>query len=97
MSVTTAPVTSPEPVPATLSGTVLLAVKAEVAAAAAATATPASRRRDLRIAGGPVLSGSDPPPGCDHPAERRLRHSLTHCYRPMTCGLDSCPKRNWSR
>src|SRR5690348_16719684 len=96
MSVTTAPVTAPCPVPATLAGTVLLAVNAEVAAAAAATATPASRRRDLRIAGGPVLSGSDPRPDVVIRHKRRLRHSLTHCYRPMTLELDSCPKRNWS-
>src|SRR4051795_5479250 len=60
MFVTLAPVTSPAPKPATLSGTVLPAVKAEVAAAAAATATPASRTRDLRIAGSCSLSGSVP-------------------------------------
>src|SRR3954453_3222584 len=51
MFVTTAPLTAPVPLPATLAGTVLLAVKAEVATPAAATATPASRTRDLRIAG----------------------------------------------
>jgi hypothetical protein len=49
MSVTTAPVTAPWPKPATLSGTVLLAVKAEVAATAAAIPTPASRTRDMRM------------------------------------------------
>src|SRR4051812_46249313 len=85
MFVTTAPETVPDPEPATDAGTVLLAVKAEVATPAAATATPASRTRDLRIAG--VLfsqwlraarttsGGSD---GC--------AFSLTPCLRPMARG-----------
>src|SRR3954469_18017003 len=50
---------------------VLPAVKAEVAAAAAATATPASRTRDLRMAGSCSLSGSVRR-GWGHPAQRRL-------------------------
>src|SRR3954469_16690623 len=75
MFVTTAPLTAPVPLPATLAGTVLLAVKAEVATPAAATATPASRTRDMRIAGSCSLSGSVPP-GWVHPAQRRLRHFI---------------------
>src|SRR6476620_10179847 len=67
MSVMVAPVTAPAPVPATLAGTVLLAVKAEVA-------TPASRTRDLRIAGSCSLSGSGPPGRGVPPVQRRLCH-----------------------
>ena len=40
---------------------VLAAVKADVATPAAATATPARRRRDVRMAGSCSLSGSVPP------------------------------------
>src|SRR3954447_15174941 len=73
MFVTTAPLTAPVPLPATLAGTVLLAVKAEVATPAAATATPASRTRDLRIAGSCSLRWLSAARS-DHPVQRRLRH-----------------------
>src|SRR5215218_10831992 len=84
MSVTVAPDTAPWPKPATLSGTVLLAVKAEVAAAAAATPTPASRTRDMRM-GWVLFSGwlrpdrmtlTRPSEGC--------ALTLTLCLRPGT-------------